>query len=178
MRHGQAISNVKSIVSCWSEKFYNPITKMGKKMAKESAESLKDKNIDMIFASPLLRTKMTSEIVGKALKLKPKFDMRLKEQNSGVFNGRPFPELQEFFGEKGVRRFNVLPPKGETYNDIKKRMVGFLRAIDKKYKNKTILIISHELPLIFLDCAVKGIVNRDFYKKREKIHTAEVRELN
>lgn len=178
MRHGQAISNVKDIVSCWPEKFKNPITKLGKKMAKESAEKLKGKGIDLIFASPLLRTKMTSEIVGRVLNIKPKFDMRLREQSAGVFNGRPFAELQEFFGEKGLRRFKILPPKGETYIDIKKRMGGFLKAIDKKHKNKTILIVSHELPLIFLDCAVKGVANKDFYLKREKINTAEARKLN
>ena len=75
-------------------------------------------------------------------------------------------------------RFKLRPPKGETYIEIEKRMLKFLKSTDKKYKNKTILIVSHELPLLFLDCAVKGIKNSDFYVSRKKISTAEERELN
>ena len=79
MRHGQAISNVRDVCSCWPEKFYNPLTKLGIKMVKESAEKLKNKNINYIFCSPLLRTRNTAEIVGKSLKIKPKIDRRLRE---------------------------------------------------------------------------------------------------
>ena len=178
MRHGQAISNVRDVCSCWPEKFYNHLTKLGIKMVKESAEKLKNKNINYIFCSPLLRTRNTAEIVGKSLKIKPKIDRRLREQNSGIFNGRPFEELSAFFGEKRLDRFKLRPPKGETYIEIEKRMLKFLKSTDKKYKNKTILIVSHELPLLFLDCAVKGIKNSDFYVSRKKISTAEERELN
>lgn len=178
MRHGQAISNVKNVSSCWPEKFHNPLTKLGRKMVKESAEKLKDKNIDLIFASPLLRTKMTSQIVGEILEVKPKFNLMLREQNSGIFNGESSRELMNFFGEKTYKRFRMKPKNGETYVDIEKRMVKFLKKIDKKYKNKNILIISHELPLILLDCRVKGIPNKEFYNRREKISTAQIKELN
>lgn len=178
MRHGQAISNAKELISCWPEKFYNSLTPFGRKKAKETANVLKKKNIDLIFCSPLLRTKMTAEIVGKTLKVKPKFDKRLREQNTGIFNGGPFMHLNKFFGEKSLRRFRLKPKNGESYIEIKKRMVDFLKDTDKKYVGQNILIISHELPLLFLACAVKGIPNKDFYLKREKIGTAELRRLN
>ena len=180
MRHGQAISNVKEIVSCWPEKFKNPLTKLGKEMVKESAEKLKDKNIDLIFASPLLRTQQTAEIVEKKLKIKTKVktDKRLREQSSGIFNGLSFAKLTSFFGELDPKRFRMRPEKGETYIEIKKRMVDFLKDIDKKYEGKNILIISHELPLLLLDSAVKGLPNKDFYLKREKLSIAQLRRLN
>ena len=178
VRHGQAVSNVKEIMSCWPEKFHNPVTQVGRKMVKQSAQKLKSKNINMIFASPLLRTKITSEIVGKALGVTPKTDMRLKEQDVGIYNGRPYQDTSDFFGEKTPKRFKLKPKGGEVFIDIKKRMEGFIKAIDKKYKNKTILVISHELPLIWLDCVVKGIANKDFYTKRKKIKPAEFRALN
>jgi broad specificity phosphatase PhoE len=178
MRHGQAVSNVKQITSCWPEKFKNPLTKEGIKGAKESAKKLEKENIDLIFYSPLLRTKMTAEIVGKILGIKPKTDMRLREQGAGIFNGQPFHHLISFFGEKNYQRFKKRPKNGETYVEIEKRMVECLKSIDKKYKNKNILIVSHELPLLLLDCVVKGIPNKDFYSKREKLATAEIRKLN
>jgi len=178
MRHGQAISNVGAICSCWPEKFHNPLTKIGREKVKEVAENLKDKKINLIFCSPLLRTKMTAEIIGKVLKIKPKIDKRLREQNSGIFNGVVFEKLKVFFGEKGLRRFSIRPKNGETYIEIKKRMASFLKDTDRKYRNKNILIVSHELPLLFLYCTVKGIPNKDFYNKKEEIDTAELRELN
>jgi isoleucyl-tRNA synthetase len=81
-------------------------------------------------------------------------------------------------GERGLRRFKLKPKNGETYIDIQKRMIDFLKDTDKKYKDRNILIVSHQLPLIFLDCAIKGISNKDFYKKRIDISTAELKELN
>src|SRR5258706_3755800 len=93
LRHGEALSNVKNVVSSWPETFENPLTERGVEMIKESAEKLKDKNIDLIFASDLLRTKQTAEIVGKTLKLEPEFDKRLREISFGIMNGGPIEDL-------------------------------------------------------------------------------------
>ena len=43
MRHGQALSNVKALCSCWPEKFKNPLTILGQELVRESAEKLKIK---------------------------------------------------------------------------------------------------------------------------------------
>jgi len=53
-----------------------------------------------------------------------------------------------------------------------------LKSIDKKYNRKNILIVSHQLPILLLDCAVKKIPNKNFYLEREKINIAELRKLN
>src|SRR5882724_5137403 len=89
LRHGQALSNVKGIISCWPETFKNPLTPHGKATIKESAVFLQKllklhgKTLDFIFASDLLRTRQTAEIVGKTLNIKPKFDKRLREIGFG-----------------------------------------------------------------------------------------------
>jgi broad specificity phosphatase PhoE len=178
MRHGQAVSNVKNIISCWPEKFYNPLTKEGKKQVKESAKKLEFQKIDLIFASDVLRTKMTAEAVGKNLKIKPEFDKRLREQNSGIFNNQPLDKISVFFGEMSVKRFKLKPKNGETYIDIQKRVLNFLKDIDKKYKGKNILIISHELPLILLEAKARGVLSKNFYKERIRFSTAEFNKIN
>lgn len=178
MRHGQATSNAKEIVSCWPEKFHNPLTSHGKKQVKETAEKLKEKNIHAIFCSPVLRTRQSAEIVGKKIKIKPEVDNRLQEQKTGIFNGGSLMHMVAFFGERRLERFKLKPKGGETYIDIEKRMIACLKSIDKKYRNKSILIVSHELPLLLLDCKVKGISHKEFYLKREKINTAGLRKLN
>lgn len=180
MRHGQAISNVKNLCSCWPEKFKNPLTKLGKSTIKESAEKIKDKNVDLIFASPLLRTKMTAEIVEKIVKVKPKYDKRLREIGFGIFNNRQLVRMWKYF-ETEEKRINHAPPKGETYQEILERMMDFLKETDKKYKGKNILIISHEGPLFLLQGKIMGLSLKDNIKKfpsEKRIHKGEIRELN
>jgi len=180
LRHGQAISNVKEIVSCWPEKIHNPLTRVGRAMIKESANSLKDKNINLIFASPLLRTKQTAEIVGKALKVNPKIDKRLKEIDFGIFSPGPIKDMWNYF-KKEEDRIKKAPPKGETYVQILERMMSFLRDTDKRYKGKNILIVSHEGPLFLLQGKVRGLSLKETIKQspsEERIHKGQVRELN
>jgi len=180
LRHGEAKSNVKNIVSSWPEKFKNPLTKNGKEKVKETAKSLIGKNIDLIFSSPLLRTKQTSEIVGKKLKVKVKIDKRLREIGFGTFNSGSIEKFTKYF-ENRLKRIKYNTPKGESYSDVSKRIIVFLKEKEKKYKNKNILIVSHQAPLFLLEGYVDGLslknIIEDFPQER-MLHKAQLRELN
>ena len=154
MRHGEALSNVRQVVSSWPEKFKNPLTSKGKKQIKKAASKLKHKNITLIFASDLLRTKQTANMVAKALKLTPKFDKRLREIGFGTINSRPAEELLYLGFEK--ERLKNSTKRSETYESVLKRVYGFLKETDKKYKGKTILLVSHQCPLWILENKVRG----------------------
>lgn len=180
LRHGEAISNVKRIVSSWPEKFKNPLTEKGREMIKESAEKLKNKNIDFIFASDLLRTKQTADIVGRALKIKPKIDKRLKEIDFGNINGSPITDLDNAF-KKESERIDKIIPGGESYNNVLNRVYDFLIDIDKKYKGKNILLVSHECPLWILEAKVNEMSIEEALRtipRDQRIHKGEIRELN
>src|SRR3989344_9509754 len=88
LRHGEAQSNVQEIFSSWPETFENPLTENGVEMINNAVEILQDKNIDLIFASDVLRAKQTAQMVADALKLEVKFDARLREIGFGSMNGR------------------------------------------------------------------------------------------
>ncbi len=179
MRHGEALSNVREVVSSWPEKFKNPLTKKGREMVKKSSEELKDKNIDFIFASPLLRAKQTAEIVGKTLGIKPKYDKRLKEISFGSFNSGSVERFVRFFKDR-IQRIKTGPPKGESYSDVSKRMVSFFKEINNKYKNKNILIVSHQAPLFLLEGYVDGLslleIIKNFPQER-MLHKGQLRKL-
>ncbi len=178
LRHGEALSNKKRIISCWPEKARFPLTREGRKQIKKSAKKLKDKKIDLIFSSDLLRTRQTAEIVAGELRVKPRYDKRLREFNAGIFNGRPIKEDRQSF-DKEIDRFKIRPSGGENYTDVKKRMYNFFKDIDKKYSKKTILIISHETPFIMLTAAVRSYSDQKILKywKGLKIKTGELRKL-
>lgn len=181
LRHGQALSNKKEIISYWPEKFHDPLTLKGIRQIKSAVRKLKTKKIDLIFASDLLRTSQTAEIAAKSKKIKPKYDKRLREYNVGVFNGKTIKDFRKFL-PLGKGRFKNKPPKGETYKNIEKRMYDFFKEIDKKYSGKNILIVSHQVPLTLLEGKIKGFSDQEIFEKYlakggKRIKTGELRKL-
>jgi isoleucyl-tRNA synthetase len=168
LRHGESLRQKKDIAVCFPEKIHCPLTKKGRQQIREAAKSLKDRKINLIFSSDLLRTKETAEIVGQELGIKAVFDKRLREFNVGSFNGKPVKLFREYFQEDESKRFDKKVPGGENYRQVKKRMYGFLKETDEKYKDKNILIISHESPLTLLEGALKGVSEENFLSFRRK----------
>ncbi len=213
LRHGEAVSNVREVCSSWPERFKNPLTRHGKEMILVSAEMLKDlpparaggaqagnhakhgKSINMIFASPLLRTKQTSQIVARVLNSELEFDKsstifngvkvvldkRLREVGFGILNSKPINQLNAYFKNE-KERVKKKMARGESYQDVLKRVYGFLRDTDKKYRGKSILIVSHECPLWILESKFKGIglakALDEMPREGERIHWGEIRVLN
>lgn len=178
LRHGEAISNAKHIASSWPEKFKNPLTVNGRKQIKEAVKTLKNKGINLIFSSDLLRTRQTAEIIGRTLKIKPKFDKRLREVSFGDINGRPAEDLFYLGSEKD--RLKNGPKKSESYENVLKRVIDFLKDIDGGYRRKNILIISHQCPLWILENKVKGFSMEEGLKRNpeeKRISKGEIRKL-
>lgn len=188
LRHGMSQRNLKDVAACWPEKTPFPLTKEGEEQIKAVARKLKNKKIDLIFSSDLLRTKQTAEIVGRELGIKPKFDKRLREVNIGIFNGKPVKEISRFWDKERrlspleyySKRFQVAPPKGENYFAIEKRMYEFMKEIDQKCQRENILIISHQRPLTLLEKINYGYDLKEFTKtllRGKEIKTGELRKL-
>lgn len=155
LRHGEAKSNVDDVVSCWPETFENHLTENGVAKIENVAEELKDKHIDLIFTSPLLRTEETAKIVAEVLGLRPKTDERLRELEFGIFNGKSEKEFTGYFHSKD-ERISKETPGGENYADVLERVWDFFVEINEKYKGKNILIVSHQAPLLLLLGEING----------------------
>ncbi len=182
LRHGESFSNLKKILSSWPEKEHFPLTEKGRKDIEERAEELK--NIDFIFSSDLLRTKETAQIVSEKTGIESVFDKRLREYNLGVFNGRPESEYKE--NVEGKNRFEEALEKGESYNQAAERVFDFFQEMERKYSNKTILVISHQLPLALLEAKAKGVSFEGMSSSEDlagrlsggrRMETGELREL-
>lgn len=181
LRHGEALSNVKNIASSWPEKFKNPLTTHGKKMVKKAAKKLKNKHIDLIFSSDLLRTRQTAEIVAKELKIKPIFDKRLREVGFGYFNGKPMDQFFYLSFPRERERVMRSVKRTETYTSVLRRISAFLKRVESLHKRKNILLVSHQCPLWILESNVNGFSLSDGLKqerKEKRIGRAELRELN
>lgn len=166
IRHGEAENNVKNVVSSWPEKAKYHLTPKGRAAVLKLAKKLSRTKIDIIFASDLLRTKETANLLKEELEVPVIFDERLREINVGEFNGLPIKEYQQFFGTK-MEKFTKAPKDGETLTELRTRMFSFIKEMEKKYSGKTIAIVSHEDPLWLLTSAMQGWTDEQIIAEKE-----------
>jgi broad specificity phosphatase PhoE len=163
------------------------LIKEGRKKVKESALEIKKKKIDLIYSSDFLRTKQTSLIVARFINL-PKeniiFSEKLRDSNLGIYHGQ-LKKKWEKDTDNRRKYYNkpyMKPLQGENVKQVLKRMVDFIEKIDRKHKNKKILIVSHGDPLWLLEKKIKGKNMNDLLTKKNTgknyIQTGEWRKLN
>ena len=183
MRHGESETNVRGILSYKPEDVY-PLTEAGRKRAESSAKKLAGKGVDLIIASPVMRTKETAEIVRKALGLSAEqliTDDRLGEVRTGEFSGCSIETYREYFTST-LEKFSKPSPGGETLEEMKNRLAEFLYETDKKYQGKKILFVTHEYGTWLLEAVAKGATNEEASMMRvlandDYIDYAEVRDF-
>ena len=153
----------------------------GVEQAKDAGIYLKNKNIDLIISSDILRAKETADIVseeigyGKEIRL----EKRLRDINWGIFGGKTIKEGWDFYNNDTKKRFSIAPENGETWNNCKERIVEVLGELEAKFNKKNILIVSHGDPLWLLEGYVceKNEDELACERKGKIIAPGEIREL-
>lgn len=169
IRHGS--NNYKEeneeLIYPWPEPSPILLTERGIKEVKDSLKKIKKARIDLIYSSDIPRTKQTAEIISEELGLEVIFDKRLRDTDFGIFAGKHKNDYFSFFADP-IERFTRRPPEGESWNDVRERVIGFLKDIDKKYRNKNILLVSHADPIWLLGGMAAGLEDKELLKEREE----------
>lgn len=151
VRHGQTDGNVYKIMDGIRDIDLN---NNGIEQAKITKENLKDVNFDLVICSPLSRTKHTMEIITDN-KFPIIYDDRIKERDCGEFTGKGFDSLDRNlywnYNDKTVYE------RAESINHLFNRVFTFLDEIKEKYKNKTVLLVTHEGVTKAINCYFNGI---------------------
>ncbi len=158
IRHGESENNVSNIVSAELLNKYN-LTEKGKEEIKNAAQKLKDKNINLIVASPLLRTHQSAEILAAELGLNKEqiiFDERLHEIGLGDFEGKTHEEFLAAY-KNNQTTFDSSFGNGESYYDMRNRIGEFMYEFDKTYEGKNVLIVTHSSCIWMLGCVAEGL---------------------
>lgn len=144
-RHGQTEFNRDHIFTGHLE---TPLTPLGLEQAKNLAQMLKDKTINLAYTSNLARNKITLETV---LQNHPEcqqtiIDDRLLERSYGEFSSHPHAEIIQKFGQaqfdKWHRGWVDKVPNGESYADVEIRIQSFLDDLkSKNYPSSTAIAI-------------------------------------
>ena len=137
VRHGQTIVNAKGLINARN---IIGINKTGKKEAENAAEQMEKTKIDLIFCSPLRRTKQTCKIINKN-KIKVLYDRRILERDS---RSMQFEKIEKLDSEEW---YNIDKTKvyknSEGFKSILDRVKNFLEEVKIKYSDKSILIVTH-----------------------------------
>lgn len=132
------------------------LTPEGRAQAEVGAKRLAKERVDLIVTSPFPRARETAEIIGKATGAKVVEDADLREWNMGPeLEGKTVAELRAWYGDER-RRLTVAPPGGETWSDVRARIVGAVRRIDAANEGKRIVLVSHRDPILMLRWAATG----------------------
>ena len=137
VRHGETYANVEKI---YNGRVDDNLNEKGISQAKELTEKIKDIDIDLIICSPMKRTVQTCEIIN-VNNIDVIYDERIIERDPGYLGGKKLTEYDREDFWNYYSKDNV--PGLETVKDIFERISKFLDDIKIKYKNKSILLVTH-----------------------------------
>ena len=138
-----------------------PVSQQGQAEARKLWSYLCEKQISAIYVSAYQRTGQTIDYVAGQLGVTPVIDERLNEIDNGCIEGmsdeeiqRSFPEVWRGFHERSaVFRF----PVGETGEEARQRIAGFLEDKRQLHSEENIVLVSHEGLIRLTACHVLGL---------------------
>jgi broad specificity phosphatase PhoE len=140
IRHGQTEYNSRHLMQGRTD---IPLNAKGISQAEAARARIGDVHFDAVYASPLVRTQQTAEIVGAVKRDDIMIDERIIEVDFG-----PYEKKNYYLLGPRMTLFWALPevfpaPRGvETRAEMRKRAASFLSELEKKdYEN--VLIASH-----------------------------------
>jgi broad specificity phosphatase PhoE len=152
IRHGE-VHNPKGTLYARLPGYH--LSKKGKQEIEQTAEFLKSRHIDYIYASPMLRAKQTAEIIRSILNLSKIFITKYILEVKTSFQGRLFadltPDQSEIYLSPNRQQTD------ETLPQIAKRMERFIDLVSKKHQGKHIAVISHGDPLMILRAVLSDL---------------------
>jgi len=149
VRHTESQWNKKGI---WTGLANIPLSKKGRKEAKDVANLLKNMKLDIAYTSVLSRATETLGVIKNVLHLDSILiveNKALNERDYGELTGKNKWEIKKLYGEQkflNVRRgWNYPIPNGETLKDVYQRVVSYYKReiLPKLKMGKNVIIVAH-----------------------------------
>jgi probable phosphoglycerate mutase len=141
-RHGETDWNSERR---WQGHADQPLNDVGRAQARELADTLADRSIDVIYSSDLARAHDTALIVADRLGLPVEVDRGLREVDVGDWSGRVHTEI-EGLDPEGYRRWQEGGKGwsgGESYEEMGERVVAAVLRLAARHPGQTVLIVTH-----------------------------------
>ena len=164
VRHGQTYWNKNGIMH---GQFDIPLNETGIKQSKKLSVELKNEHFDLCLCSPLSRAKTTAyNILINHKNTTISFDDRLKELSKGLLEGKHLNSEKLLQGEdqRFLEKFKI-ESKKQFYSRVKE----FVDEVEKKHRNKKILIVAHSGTIKML-CFAFNFPRTELHKAYYALH--------
>lgn len=146
-RHGQTKWNVEHRIQGKSD---SPLTNLGVRQAVQLGKRLSDTDLDVIFSSSSRRALRTAQLVNEKQKSESPLYLEddLMEISLGEWEGMLRSEVDELYPRMQSLYFNNPPEfhpvgNGETFFQVRDRVIPFLNKVLEKNKGRNILFVTH-----------------------------------
>ena len=165
IRHGESVFNLERK---YSGQLDVPLTEKGVLQAQKTADYiLENYKIDAVYSSDLSRAINTAKPISDPLGLEIKTDPRLREIYAGQWQGLYFADVGVIYKEEyenyKADKENARTLGGEGMQDVMKRTVESVLEIANANDGKTVLISTHNGPLMSLEVPLLNISLNDIY---------------
>ena len=146
--HGATADNEQDISSGWSDA---RLSEKGVQQSMALRAKVGARKFEAVFCSDLTRAVESARISfgGVAPII---VDARLRECNYGDYNAKPVAVVESMQSQMITTRF----PNGESYEDVKARIAGFLAFLRQGYEGMTVAIVAHRVPQLALEVLLRG----------------------
>lgn len=139
-RHGTTQDNAEGVFSGWRDV---PLNKKGLRDAQIVALRLKNERIGFAFQSDQIRSRQTlREVLRFHKNARVLTDKRIKERNYGELQGKTHLEIAKKYGARKYdawhRGYRARPPKGESLEEVEKRVLGFIKELLEMMKEEQV----------------------------------------
>lgn len=154
LRHGQTEENRRGTYYGNLDISLNAI---GISQGNKAKEFFSDIELDKVFVSDKKRTSEMAKLVLGQAEIQIIQDNRINETNFGDFEGKTYEEIKTLYPEECLCWQNnwmeFVPPNGESYIELCKRVKSFMEDI-KKLEKDNILICTHSGVMRAIYCFV------------------------
>ena len=165
IRHGQTAWNKEEIFRGRTDV---PLNEIGLREAELAGEYLKDKEIHVIYSSPLSRAWETAQKIAQFHNLEVQPLNGIIDMSFGRWEGHPHQEIQkndrEIYRQWREEPHKVRLPGGEGLEDVRVRSMAALEEVIRLHPGKTLVLVSHRVVTKVLICGILGIDNSHFWQ--------------
>ncbi|MGH7934413.1 MAG: histidine phosphatase family protein [Candidatus Binataceae bacterium] len=145
IRHGESEGNRDRHFTISPEV---PLTELGRLQAREVAAKIAHAfRPRLVISSPFRRARQTSEIIGTELKLPIEVVPDLHERDLGSLKGQSYDTLREAVRQDPAydsrRGWLWKPVGGESYEDVRQRVVHAIEGLRTVYPDDELVVVSH-----------------------------------
>jgi probable phosphoglycerate mutase len=145
VRHGESEGNRDRRFTITTE---TPLTDRGRQQARVAARRITQLfRPEIIVSSPFTRARQTSAILAEELRLPIEIVHDLHERDLGCLKGQSYEALREMVrtdpGYDPTNGWAWKPEGGESYEDVRQRVIVAIEELRNRYAGREIVVVSH-----------------------------------